>query len=150
MKIAILTAALLSAAVTQTVFASTVAEREYKRGYDDCRHGRYDQDQHGESYKKGCRAAEDEQQKHAPAAHKDTATTKHASHAKVSDLKGMNSIKAIDAMTARGFRSVDSITSGDTLYDIYYNAKTHQCIQLTNANNHVVSVNDIGKHPNCK
>ena len=62
----------------------------------------------------------------------------------------MGSIKAIDAMTSRGFRSVDSITSGDTLYGVYYNAKTHQCVQLTNANNHVVSVDDIGKHPNCK
>ncbi|MBK5964402.1 hypothetical protein CCR95_09975 [Thiocystis minor] len=149
MKVAILTAAILSAAVTHSVFASTVAEREYQRGYDDCRHGRYDQDQHGESYKKGCRAAEDHPQTHSPAAQKDTATTKHASHAKVSDLKGMNSIKAIDVMTSRGFTSVDSITSGDTLYGIYYNAKTHQCIQLTNANNHVVSVDDIGKHPNC-
>jgi len=39
--------------------ASTVAQREYKRGYSDCMAGRFDQDQHGESYKKGCRAAED-------------------------------------------------------------------------------------------
>lgn len=143
MKIAIVAAALLCAAVTHSAFASTVAEREYQRGYDDCLHGRYDQNQHAESYKKGCRAAEDH------AAHKDTATTKHAPHAKVSDLRGMNSIKAFDVMTSRGFKSVDSITSGDTLYGIYYNAKTHQCIQLTNANDHVESVNDIGTHPNC-
>ena len=39
--------------------ASTVAQREYKRGYNDCLAGRFDQEQHGASYKKGCRAAED-------------------------------------------------------------------------------------------
>ena len=39
--------------------ASTVAQREYKRCYNDCLAGRFDQEQHGASYKKGCRAAED-------------------------------------------------------------------------------------------
>jgi hypothetical protein len=39
--------------------ASTASQREYKRGYADCSAGRWDENQHGESYKKGCRAAED-------------------------------------------------------------------------------------------
>lgn len=39
--------------------AATVSEREYKRGYNDCLAGQYDQNQHGASYKRGCRAAED-------------------------------------------------------------------------------------------
>jgi hypothetical protein len=39
--------------------AGSVSEREYKRGYADCLHGSYDQYQHGASYKRGCRAAED-------------------------------------------------------------------------------------------
>ena len=39
--------------------ASTASQREYKRGYADCSKGAYDQDQHGASYTKGCRAAED-------------------------------------------------------------------------------------------
>ncbi|HMQ57413.1 MAG TPA: hypothetical protein PKE65_02590 [Rhizobiaceae bacterium] len=43
----------------QTAQASTVSEREYKRGYNDCLRGEYDQDRHGASYKRGCRAAED-------------------------------------------------------------------------------------------
>ena len=38
--------------------AASVSQREYKRGYNDCMNGRYDQDRHGISYKKGCRAAE--------------------------------------------------------------------------------------------
>lgn len=41
--------------------ALTASQREYKRGYADCSAGKYDQDQHGASYKKGCRAAEDKQ-----------------------------------------------------------------------------------------
>lgn len=39
--------------------ASSVSQREYKRGYNDCLQGKYDQNQHGASYKRGCRAAED-------------------------------------------------------------------------------------------
>jgi hypothetical protein len=40
--------------------ASTASQREYKRGYADCKAGRWDENQHGESYKSGCRAAEDQ------------------------------------------------------------------------------------------
>ncbi len=150
MKISAVAVAFLIAAAAPAGFASTASEREYQRGYNDCLHGRYDQDQHGESYKKGCRAAEDHQKPHSPSAKQAPATTKQASKAKISDLKGKDSIKAFDVMTSRGFTSVDTLTSGDTIYGIYYNAKTHQCVQLTNANNRVESVNDIGTHPKCR
>ena len=143
MKPSTLAIAALIIAAAPIALASTAAEREYQRGYNDCSQGRYDQDQHGESYKKGCRAAEDGQS--APAA-----AGSHAAKAKISDLKGMDSIKAIDVMTARGFDSVDSLTSGDTLYGIYYNPKTHQCVQLANANNRVDSAVDIHSHPKCQ
>jgi hypothetical protein len=43
--------------------ASTVSQREYKRGCNDCIAGRWDENQHGESYKRGCRAAEDKLKK---------------------------------------------------------------------------------------
>lgn len=43
--------------------AATASQREYKRGYNDCSKGRYDQNQHGASYKKGCRAAESKMRK---------------------------------------------------------------------------------------
>ena len=69
---------------------------------------------------------------------------------KVSDLKGMDSIKAFDAMTSRGFNGVDTITSGNTIYGIYYNSSTKQCIQLTNSDNKVVSADDIQTHPKCR
>jgi hypothetical protein len=46
-----------------SAWASTASQREYKRGYNDCMAGRYDQNQHGASYKRGCRAAEDKLEK---------------------------------------------------------------------------------------
>lgn len=38
--------------------ASTASQREYKRGFADCSAGRWDENQHGASYKEGCAAAE--------------------------------------------------------------------------------------------
>jgi len=67
----------------------------------------------------------------------------------LADLKGMDAIKAIDEMTARGFTNVDTMTSGDTIYGIYYNRSTKQCIQLTNADSKVYEVSDIKTHPKC-
>jgi hypothetical protein len=150
MKISTLAVAILFTAAAPAGFASSASEREYQRGYNDCLHGRYDQDQHGESYKKGCRAAEDGQKSHAPSATHAPAKTSGASKAKISDLKGMSSIKAFDVMTSRGFTNVDTLTSGNTIYGIYYNAKTHQCVQLANANDRVDSAVDIHEHPNCR
>jgi hypothetical protein len=51
---------------------------------------------------------------------------------------------------ARGFTNVDTLTTGDTLYGIYYNAETHQCAQLANAKDRVDSAVDIHTHPKCK
>jgi hypothetical protein len=143
MKISPIALAALVAAIAPAGFASTASEREYQRGYNDCSQGRYDQYQHGESYKKGCRAAEDAQKSQAPAGHQ-------GGKAKLADLKGMDSIKAFDVMTERGFTNVDSLTAGDTLYGTYYNAKTHQCVQLTNTRDRVVSVDVVDSHPKCR
>jgi len=143
MKPSTLAIAALIAAAAPAAFASSASEREYQRGYNDCSQGRYDQDRHGESYKKGCRAAEDGQKAPAAAGHQ-------GGKAKISDLKGMDSVKAIDVMTARGFTSVDYLDSDNVQYGIYYNAKTHQCVQLANARNRVDSAVDIHTHPKCK
>jgi hypothetical protein len=150
MKISIVTVAILIAAAAPAGFASTASEREYQRGYNDCSHGRYDQDRHGESYKKGCRAAEDHQKSHSQSEKQAPATTKPASKAKISDLKGMDSIKAFDVMTARGFTNVDTLTAGETIYGTYYNAKTHQCVQLTTAHDRVEDIDDVPSHPKCR
>jgi len=149
MKRLLLAVAVLIAAAP-AAFASTASEREYQRGYNDCLQGRYDQEQHGESYKKGCRAAEDQQKSSSPSAKQAPATEKPASKAKISDLKGMDSIKAFDVMTSRGFTNVDTLTAGETIYGTYYNAKTHQCVQLTTANDRVEGIDDVPSHPKCR
>ena len=143
MKISIVAVAMLLTAAAPAGFASTASEREYQRGYNDCLHGRYDQDRHGESYKKGCRAAEDGQKANAPAGNQ-------GSKAKVSDLKGMESIKAFDVMTSRGFTNVDTLTAGETIYGTWYNAKTHQCVQLTSAHDRIEDIDDVPSHPKCR
>jgi hypothetical protein len=143
MRPSTLAIAALIAVATPAALASTASEREYQRGYNDCSQGRYDQNQHGESYKRGCRAAEDGQKSQAPAGHQ-------GGKAKLSDLKGMDSIKAFDVMTERGFTNVDTLTAGETIYGTYYNAKTHQCVQLTSTNNRVESIDDVPSHPKCK
>lgn len=60
--------AILVLTVATGAAASTASQREYKRGYADCAAGRWDENQHGESYKKGCRAAEDKRDAGAAAA----------------------------------------------------------------------------------
>lgn len=49
---------LLAMTMASAAYASTASQREYKRGYADCAAGRWDEYQHGASYKRGCRAAE--------------------------------------------------------------------------------------------
>ena len=70
--------------------------------------------------------------------------------ASLNGIKGMDAIKAIDEMATRGFAGVDSISSGNTLYGVYFNRSTRQCIQLTTADNKVIEVNDIHTHPKCR
>lgn len=66
------------------------------------------------------------------------------------DLAGQNSIGAIDTMTERGFKSVDSFESGNTQYGIFYHPRNHLCIQLTMADGKVISADDIHSHPKCR
>lgn len=70
--------------------------------------------------------------------------------ARIDDLAGMDSIRAIDVMAERGFRDSDSFTSGNTQYGIFWRGASRQCVQLTFADNRVVAANDIGTHPKCR
>jgi hypothetical protein len=66
------------------------------------------------------------------------------------DLAHRNSIDAIDTMTSRGFKSVDSIESGSTQYGIFYHPASRLCVQMTMADGEVLSVDDIHSHPKCR
>jgi hypothetical protein len=65
-------------------------------------------------------------------------------------IKGMDSIKAVDEMTARGFDGVDTFTSGNDLIGIYYNRSTRQCIQTITVDDKIGEVTDIHEHPKCR
>ncbi len=62
----------------------------------------------------------------------------------------MRAIDAIDELQARGFQSVDSFTTGNTLYGIYYYRPTRLCVQTTSADNRIVDIRDIKTHPKCR
>ena len=66
------------------------------------------------------------------------------------DLVHQNSIVAIDVMSERGFKNVDSISSGSTQYAIYYHSPSQLCIQMTMADGEVLSVDNIHSHPKCR
>jgi uncharacterized protein len=72
-----------------------------------------------------------------------------AKPAKFKDLVGKSSFIGIDRMRERGFGSVDYFETGNTQYNIFYNSKTHQCVQLTLANAKVESADDIKTHDKC-
>lgn len=74
----------------------------------------------------------------------------YAQVASFGDLQGVQASRAMDAITARGFASVDTMTSGSTVYGIYYNRRTRQCVQMTLADDRVYDIRDIKTHPNCR
>lgn len=65
-------------------------------------------------------------------------------------VSGMDSIAAFDVMTNRGFRNVDSFSSGNTQYGIFFNRGTRVCAQLTMADGKVLDARDIRTHPKCR
>lgn len=76
-----------------------------------------------------------------------TAPSKQAPHYK--DLVGKDSIGALDKMTERGFKSVDTMESGSTQYAIFYNTSNRLCVQFTMADGKVLAADDIHTHPKC-
>jgi hypothetical protein len=147
MKPSTLAIAALIAAAAPVALASTASEREYQRGYNDCSQGRYDQNRHGESYKKGCRAAEDGQP--APAA-----AGSHGSKAKIpvnfDDLRTASAMAAERGLESRGFVAVDGSQSDSGFsHLIMYNRQTGQCVDLETAEDKVMTINEV-THPKCR
>lgn len=82
--------------------------------------------------------------------HGSSGTHSSTSAPQFKDVTGRNSIGAIDTMSERGFKDVDSIQSGNTQYGIFYHPGSRLCVQLTMANGKVVSADDIQTHPKCR
>lgn len=68
----------------------------------------------------------------------------------IAGIKGMDGIKAFDVLRERGFANVDSFSSGNTLYGIYYYRPARLCVQTTSADNVILDIRDIKTHPKCR
>ena len=79
-----------------------------------------------------------------------TAAKPAAAAPQYKDLVGKSSFGALDTMTARGFKNVDTLDSGNTQYGIFFHPASHTCVQLTMADAKVLSADNIHTHPKCK
>jgi hypothetical protein len=124
------------------------AEHQYERGYNDGVHNAsYHNYDRSDAYSSGYRAGVDQRNRNIGS---HSGRGGYAVHTPISDLRGMNAVSAIDAMSERGFRNVDSISSGNTLYGIFWKGSTGQCVQMTNSDSRVYDIREIGSHPNCR
>jgi uncharacterized protein with FMN-binding domain len=121
--------------------------QEFEYGYrDGLYNGSYHNATRSEAYARGYEQGVNERQ--ANLRHH-SGRGGYSAAVRISDIQGMDSIRAFDVMTSRGFTGVDSFTTGSTQYGIYYNRNTRQCVQITNADNRVYDIRDISQHPKC-
>jgi len=157
--------------------AASPYSREYHRGYRDCLAGRFDEEQHSHAYRRGCRAAEREQQRGREPAEACPPDVSEADRYRypgcegmgerdwrrraapvpnvappvgVPRVTGMDSIQSVAAMASRGYRNVGTNMVGAAVLGIYFNPVTGECVQLTNANGRVIDAREIGTHPRCR
>lgn len=123
-------------------------DAQYERGYNDGLHAvAYHNYDKSDYYSRGYESGVDQRQRNTSY---HSGRGGYSTHASLAGIKGRDSIWAIDEMSARGFASVDSFRSGNTLYGIYYKRDAGQCVQITNADNMVYDIRDIGTHPKCR
>ena len=65
------------------------------------------------------------------------------------DLVGVRASSGEAQMRSRGFRNVDTFTSGNAVYTIWWRSRSGQCIQVATADGRYDSVKDIQTHPKC-
>lgn len=69
---------------------------------------------------------------------------------KFDDLVGARASSGEAELEKRGFRNVDGFASGTTRYTIWFNGRTHQCLQAATADGRYDSLTDIHEHPKCR
>ena len=128
-------------------YADESHDAQYERGYNDGLHNAaYHNYDRSDYYAQGYQSGVDQ---------RDRNTSHHsgrggyAAHGSLKGIQGQDAIWAIDEMRNRGFANVDSFSSGNTLYGIYYHRGTGQCVQMTNADSRVYDIREIGTHPKC-
>jgi hypothetical protein len=105
----------LALTVATTAAASTVSQREYRRGYADCMAGRWDENQHGASYKEGCHAAEDKRDSGAGAARGDAQSGQGGAGGEVYETVVKKMLAACRARAARAYKASPDMV--DTKYE---------------------------------
>lgn len=125
-----------------------VDDGHYERGYNDGLHNTsYHNYDRNDFYAQGYQAGVEQRRANT---NYHSGRGGYARSVRFDDLQGMSGGSAIDAIMARGFRNVDSINSGNSVYGIYYNSSTRQCVQMTLADRRVYDIRDIQTHPKCR
>jgi hypothetical protein len=135
--------------------AAVAGPAEYNRGYHDCLHGRYDEDNDSRSYRHGCRDAQeerdgDERPRHwrrdwdRPGPPPGPPSPPPVPRAGIPNLRGMDPIRALQVLASRGYRNVGTSIAGGAVAQIYFNPQTGECLQLTAAKGRVVDARPSG------
>ena len=135
--------------------AAVAGPAEYHRGYHDCLAGRYDEDNDSRSYRQGCRDAQDEgggeeRPRHwrpdrgPPGPPPGPAGPPPFPRAGIPDVRGMDPVRALQALASRGYRNVGTSVAGGAIAGIYFNPQTRECVQVTSVNGRVADVRPSG------
>ncbi len=129
--------------------AAVAAPPDYTRGYNDCLAGRYDEGaaQYSHSYRQGCRAAQEEQGSDERPRHW---RPERGPTVGIPNVRGMEPVQALGAMTSRGYRNVGTAVAGGAIAGFYFSPETGECVQLTSVNGRVVDARDIGADRRCR
>lgn len=74
-----------------------------------------------------------------------------ASPAYFEDLIGARAAGGLSDLQSRGFRQVDSFSSGNNgAGTVWWNGRTRQCLQAITVDGHIEVLNDIQTHPRCR
>lgn len=125
---------------------------EYRRGYYDCLHGRFDEDNDSRSYRHGCRDAQeegggDERPHHwrpdrgPPGPPPGPPPFPHSG---VPNVLGMDPVRALQVLASRGYRNVGTSIAGGAIAGIYFNPQTQECLQVTSVSGRVADVRPSG------
>jgi Ni/Co efflux regulator RcnB len=130
-------------------------EREFERGHrDGLYHHTYDMND-SEGYQAGYTSGAEQREhntshRHHSGRHNSSGYQQGISSSDLNDLRNARASSADDQLSGWGFRSVDRMMSGDTVYLVWYDRSRGQCLQETMADGRVVSIDDIGQHPACR
>ena len=131
--------------------ADATSESEFERGYQDGLHGAtYHNYGRSDAYTSGYESGTGQRDDNLSHSRGHGRGAGHMPSVGVSDIRGQNAIWADDEMRRRGFTNVDTFTSGSTIYSIWWNGSTRQCVQATSANTRIYDIRDIGSNPNCR